>query len=72
VGEVSQVVEGGDKLLQEFPDELGPFHHLNVEHCFQLVASVMILKHLDTNMNKKHLNKIYKKMEQTQVSYLIS
>jgi hypothetical protein len=44
VGEVSQVVEGGDKLLQGFLDELGPFLHLSLEHYFQLVASVMILK----------------------------
>jgi hypothetical protein len=46
VGEVSQVVVGSSKLLQGFPDELGPSFPLIVERCFQVVVTAAILKRL--------------------------
>jgi hypothetical protein len=41
---VNQVVNGGSKLLQGFVNELGPSYQLSLEHCFQVVVIVAILK----------------------------
>jgi hypothetical protein len=55
VGAVSQVVDNSSKLLQGFqtswvllgfPDELDPSLQLKVERCFQVVVTVVSLKHL--------------------------
>lgn len=39
MGTVFLAVSGGGKLLQGFPDELGPSPQLMVEHCFQVVVT---------------------------------
>jgi hypothetical protein len=45
VGTVSLVIDGNNKLLQGFPNQLGSLQ-LQVACCFQVVVTVAILKHL--------------------------
>jgi hypothetical protein len=45
MGMVSEVVYDGDRLLQGFPDVLGPSLQPSMEHLFQVVVTIAILKH---------------------------
>jgi hypothetical protein len=49
VGAVSQVVDGGSKLLQKFSDELGSSLQLREERCFEVVVTVAIIKSLSNH-----------------------
>lgn len=46
MGVVSQLVSGGGKLLQGFPNELVSSLQLRVECCFQVVVTVAVLESL--------------------------
>lgn len=46
MGKVSQMVNGGDKLLQEFSDVLGHTFQLQLEPFFQVVVTLAIVKRL--------------------------